>query len=133
MKLAEEKPRWFFVDEAGDPVFYGAGKKLIVETEGCSHTFSVGCLRTYDPQSIRSKLADVRVEILGDRYLKDIPSIQKSFRAFHAKDDCPEVRRMVFSALDKMDFAAQVVVGRKQESRFVSYHQRSQDGFTMIW
>jgi hypothetical protein len=88
MKQAEDKPRWYYVDEAGDPNFYGKGKKFIVGTEGCSLTFSLGFLRTYDPQAIRSKLADVRLEVLADRYLKDIPSIIKSQRAFHAKDDC---------------------------------------------
>jgi hypothetical protein len=129
MKKAEEKPRFYYVDEAGDPVFYGKGKKIIVGTEGCSKTFSVGFLRTYDPESIRSKLADVRLEILNDRYLKDIPSITKSQRAFHAKDDCPEVRRLVYSALDKMDFGVQVIVARKREFVFRTTHKGSQDHF----
>jgi len=129
MKKAEEKPRFYYVDEAGDPVFYGKGKKVIVGTEGCSKTFSVGFLRTYDPESIRSKLADVRLEILNDRYLKDIPSITKSQRAFHAKGDCPEVRKLVYSALDKMDFGVQVIVARKREFVFRTTHKGSQDRF----
>lgn len=129
MKQAEDKPRWFFVDEAGDPSFYGKGKQVIVGNEGCSRTFSVGFLRTYDPQAIRSKLADVRLEILNDRYFKDIPSIVKTQRAFHAKDDCPEVRKLVFSALDKMDFGVQVIVARKKEPFFRSMHGGSQDRF----
>jgi hypothetical protein len=115
MKHAEDKPRWFYVDEAGDPAFYGKGKKIIVGSEGCSRTFSVGFLRTYDPEAIRSKLADVRLEILNDRYLKDIPSIIKTYKAFHAKDDCPEVRKLVYATLEKMDFGVQVVVARKLE------------------
>jgi hypothetical protein len=129
MKQAEPKPRWYYVDEAGDPAFYGKGKKFIVGQEGCSKTFSVGFLRTYDPQAIRSKLAEVRLEILNDRYLKDIPSITKSLRAFHAKDDCPEVRKLVYAALDKMDFAVQVVVGRKREQTFMQVHRNSHDRF----
>src|SRR5229473_1251788 len=129
MKQADEKPRWYYVDEAGDPVIYGKGKSVIIGTEGCSRTFSVGFLRIYDPQAIRSKLVDVRLEILNDLYFKDIPSIIKTQRAFHAKDDCPEVRKLVYSALEKMDFGAQVVVGRKQESIFKGYHQSSQDRF----
>lgn len=129
MKQAEDKPRWYYVDEAGDPVFYGKGKKIIVGSEGCSRTFSVGFLRTYDPDAIRSKLADIRLEILTDRYFKDIPSIIKSQRAFHAKDDCPEVRKLVYSALDKMDFGVQVIVARKLERIFRETHQGSADLF----
>lgn len=129
MKQAEDKPRWYYVDESGDPNFYGKGKKFIVGTEGCSLTFSLGFLRTYDPQAIRSKLADVRLEVLADRYLKDIPSIIKSQRAFHAKDDCPEVRKLVYSALEKMDFAVQVVVARKREQMFRDIHKNSPDRF----
>ncbi|MGH9521618.1 MAG: DUF3800 domain-containing protein [Terriglobales bacterium] len=129
MQGAEDKPRWYFVDEAGDPAFYGKGKEIIVGREGCSRVFSVGFLRTHDPQLIRSKLADVRLEVLGDRYLKAVPSIQKSLRAFHAKDDCPEVRKLVFGAVEKMDFAVQVIVGRKVEYRFRGTHGGSQDRF----
>lgn len=129
MKQAENKPRWFFVDEAGDPTFYGKGKQVIIGHDGCSRTFSVGFLRTYDPQAIRSRLAEVRLEILDDRYLKDIPSVAKTIRAFHAKDDCPEVRKLVYAALDRMDFAVQVVLGRKHVQLFTTKHKSSQDLF----
>lgn len=129
MKQAEVKPRWYYVDEAGDPIFFSKGKGIIIGTEGCSRTFSVGFLRTYDPQAIRSKLADVRLEILNDRYLKDIPSIVRTLRAFHAKDDVPEVRKLVYEALDKMDFVAQVVVGRKRIQMFNTKHKGSADLF----
>ncbi|MGA2570963.1 MAG: hypothetical protein ABSF23_10635 [Terracidiphilus sp.] len=129
MRIPEDKSRWYFVDEAGDPTFYSSGKKLIVGMEGCSRTFSVGFLRTYDPEQIRSKLASVRLEVLNDRCLRDIPSVRKSLRAFHAKDDCPEVRKLVISALDKMDFGLQVVVARKLEWVFRTKHNGSQDAF----
>jgi hypothetical protein len=129
VKIPEDKPRWYFVDEAGDPTFYTSGKQLIIGTEGCSRTFSVGFLRTHDPQQIRSKLADIRLEVMHDRYLQDIPSVQKSLRAFHAKDDSPEVRKLVFSALDKMDFSLQIVVARKLEWLFQTRYDGSQDAF----
>jgi hypothetical protein len=129
MKLAEEKTRWFFVDEAGDPAFYGKGKKIIVGTLGCSKTFSVGFLRTFDPQQIRSKLAEVRLAVSTDRYFKDIPSVRKSLVAFHAKDDCPEIRKLVFEALEKMDFGAQIVVARKIEKVFTRAHGACPDRF----
>lgn len=127
MQQAEEKPRWYFVDEAGDPVFYAKrSKRVIVGEEGCSQTLILGFIRTYDPQQIRSKLAEVRLAVSSDRYLKDIPSVSKSLLHFHAKDDCPEVRKLVFDALDKMDFHAQVVVARKRESLFRTKYASSE-------
>lgn len=129
MKQAEERPRWFFVDEAGDPAFFAKGKKLIVGTEGCSKTLSIGSLRTYDPQAIRDKLAEIRLHIANDRYFKDIPSIAKTLRAFHAKDDVPEVRKIVYEALDTLDFGVQVIVGRKHVQLFTTKHKGSPDLF----
>jgi hypothetical protein len=130
MKQAEEKARWYYVDEAGDPAFFGKGKKLIVGNDGCSRTLSVGFLRTYDPQPIRDKLTEVRLEISNDRYFKDIPSITKTLKAFHAKDDTPEVRKIVYAALDKLEFAFQVVVGRKHVALFMGRH-KALDGETL--
>src|SRR5438105_2959257 len=127
MKQAEEKPRWFFVDEAGDPVFYAKrNRKIIVGQPGCSKTLILGFVRTYDPQQIRSKLAEVRLAISEDKYLKDIPSIKKSVIHFHAKDDCAEVRKMVFDALIKMDIRAQFIVARKLDSVFRTKYHGSQ-------
>lgn len=124
-----DQERWHFVDEAGDPNFYGKGKKIIVGTEGCSRVFLVGYFRVYDPQIIRAKLAEVRFAISNDRYLRPIPSLQKSMVAFHAKDDCPEVRYLVYSALQNIDFRAQVVVARKREEYFREVFNSSTDRF----
>ncbi|MBS1852056.1 MAG: DUF3800 domain-containing protein [Acidobacteria bacterium] len=130
MKEAEEKPRWYFVDEAGDPAFYAKrSKRVIVGEEGCSRTLILGFIRTYDPQQIRSKLAEVRLAVSTDRYLKDIPSVAKSLIHFHAKDDCPEVRKLVFDAIEKMDFHAQVVVARKREQLFRTKYGSSELAF----
>ena len=129
MKQVQDEHRFFYVDETGDPGFYGKGKRLIVGNEGCSRTFGVGFLRTPNPDVLRQRLLALRAEVATDRYLKDIPSIKKTLVSFHAKDDCPEVRRLVFGCLDKLDFAIQVVVARKVESIFIGRHGRSQDAF----
>lgn len=129
MKQPRTQHRYFYVDETGDPGFYGKGKKLIVGTEGCSRIFGVGFLRTSDPNFIRQELAGLRAALATDRYLAAIPSMQKTVHAFHAKDDCPEVRKAVFECLDKLDFSVHVVVARKLESIFKTKHQQSQDFF----
>lgn len=129
MKQAQEEHRFFYVDETGDPSFYAKGRKLIVGQEGCSRIFGVGFLRTSNPVAIRESLKELRAAIAVDRYLKNIPSLKKTLRAFHAKDDCPEVRKLVFDCLDCLEFAVQVVVARKLEPVFTTRHERSQDLF----
>jgi len=129
VRKASENPAWYFVDEAGDPAFYGAGKKIIVGTAGCSKTLSLGYLHTRDPQQIRSKLAEVRLEVSESNYLKNIPTVRRSLLAFHATDDCPEVRHLVYEALMKTDFSAQVIVARKREQHFREAFGGSQDRY----
>ena len=129
MKKTEEKTTYFFVDESGDPNFYGKGGDIIVGQEGCSRILLLGFVRVQEPEPIREQLAELRDQIARDPYLKDIPSIGKTPMAFHAKDDCPEVRMMVYKTLAKQDFAAQVVVARKTERMFRSRYKGSRDKF----
>jgi hypothetical protein len=130
MKQPDNIPRWYFVDESGDTAFYAnRSKRLIVGEEGCSRTLILGFLRTRDPQDIRGKLAEVRLAISTSKYLQGIPSVRKSLVCLHAKDDCPEVRQLVFEAIDKMSFSCQVVVARKIEGVFQRNHKGSEDHF----
>jgi hypothetical protein len=130
MRSIVDKERWYFVDEAGDLSFYAkGGEKTIVGTEGCSKVFLLGYFRVCDPQIVRAKLAEVRLAISTDRYLKSIPSLKKSLVSFHAKDDCPEVRYLVYNALQTIDFRAQIVVARKREEHFRKEFNRSENKF----
>jgi hypothetical protein len=129
MKQIFDEHRFFYVDETGDPNFYAKGKKLIVGTEGCSRTFGVGFLRTFAPDPLRERLSDLRAQLATDRYLAQIPSMKKTAIAFHAKDDCPEVRKAVFELLNHSDFLVQIVIARKLEKVFVNKHKESQDAF----
>lgn len=129
MKQPDTKQRWYFIDEAGDPAFYTKGRKIIVGTEGCSRTFSVGFLWTLDPEPIRNGLEQLRSEMAADLYLKDVPSIKKSLVAFHAKDDCAEVRQAVFKLLSQLEFRVNVIVARKNEPDFRKHFDCSQDKY----
>lgn len=118
MKKPIEGEHWYFVDETGDPVFYDERGNLIVGTEGCSPILGIGFIETDQPSEIRHAIADLHNQIAEDKYLRSIPSIVKSNRAFHAKDDAPEVRYFVYQALAGMNFKAQFVVARKIERVF---------------
>lgn len=130
MKQAEDKPRFFYVDEAGDTAFYAKrSKRIIIGEDGCSRTLIMGYVRAYDPQPIRDALTNLRAEVAKDKYLKDIPSIKKTLFHFHAKDDCPEVRKMVYETISGFYIRAQFIVARKIESLFASKYSGSQANF----
>ena len=129
MKVTEQKIAYYFVDESGDPNFYGKGGDIIVGKPGCSRVLLLGFVRVEEPQTIRNSLAELRNKISHDQYLKDVPSIRKTLTAFHAKDDCPEVRMMVYKTLAQQEFAIQVIVARKIEKMFRSRYQGSRDKF----
>ncbi|OGO34052.1 MAG: hypothetical protein A2Z16_17015 [Chloroflexi bacterium RBG_16_54_18] len=125
MKKPREGEHWYFVDETGDPVFYDSRGNLIVGQEGCSPIMGIGFVETADPVTIRRALAELHDHISADQYLKAIPSIHKTNRAFHAKDDAPEVRYLVYQTLANLDFKAQFVVARKIERVFRnSFHAK---------
>jgi len=97
----------FFVDEAGDPTLFDAKGRILVGQEGCSKNFILGKLDVGDPAALDAALAALRLDLLADPYLKRVPSKQtkrgKTARAFHARDDVPEVRREGFKLLLRFD------------------------------
>lgn len=123
MKKAEGKTTYFFVDEAGDPVFYDKRGRFIVGEEGCSKILMLGFICTDRPEPLRKAILSLKEEIKKDKYLEKIPSIHKTLNAFHAKDDCPEVREKVFKLILKLDFKAEFIVARKIEAIFKKRHQ----------
>lgn len=129
MKKTEDKKQYFFVDEAGDPTFYNKYGKLIVGSEGCSKTLLIGLIRTSGPDSLRKAIFKLREEIKQDKYLENIPSIEKTLISFHAKDDSPEVREKFYKLISGLDFKAEFVVARKIESVFKSRHKGKENVF----
>ncbi|MFC1807929.1 DUF3800 domain-containing protein [Candidatus Omnitrophota bacterium] len=118
MKEPKREKTYYFVDEAGDPVFYNRRGEFIVGREGCSIIFMLGFVETTDPKMIRQELQKLREKVNKDPYLKDIPSLKKSLRHFHATDDCPEIRQEVYRLLKTLSFKAQFVIARKTERVF---------------
>ena len=120
MKEPIEGTNWFFVDESGDATFYDPRGHVIVGQPGCSSILILGFIETIEPISIRQAVQALHAEIRADAYLQTIPSIDRTNKAFHAKDDSPEIRHLVFNSISKMDFKAQFVVARKNERMFHS-------------
>lgn len=129
MRDTEEKTVWFFVDEAGDSTFYDRHGRFIVGEEGCSSILLLGFLQTEKPAQIRRALEQTRQQLASDPYLEGIPSMEKTLRAFHAKDDVPEVRQAVYKTLQDLPFRCQFIVARKQEGTFQKTFQGKESAF----
>ena len=106
--MTESQPQSFrtchyFVDEAGDGTLFNKRKQTVVAREGCSRCFILGVLEVVDPVRLDEELESLRSNLRADPYLAKVPSMQperrKTALAFHAKDDCAEVRREVYRVL----------------------------------
>jgi hypothetical protein len=109
--------RHYYVDESGDPVLFDARGNVIVGKSGCSRYFFMGLLSVFSPASLESDLKALHKSLLADPYFKAKPSFlernRKTFFAFHAKDDLPEVREQVFNLLAKHQFKFFAVIKDK--------------------
>jgi hypothetical protein len=113
LKQIEDKINWFFVDESGDTTFYDRDGIYIVNSPGCSPVLIMGFVTCQVPKLIRDELKQLRERLIADPYLQGICSLEKTKIAFHAKDDCSEVRQAVFKLIATLDIKAQIVVARK--------------------
>lgn len=129
MKTPKDGSNYFFVDESGDPTFYDRRGNLIVGREGCSPILLLGLIETQNPEPIRQGLLQLQQAITNDPYFRDVPSMEKTRIAFHAKDDLPEVRFQVYKLLSTFEFKAQFVVARKIEQVFRNNFRASERQF----
>ncbi|TGL58687.1 hypothetical protein EHQ58_10240 [Leptospira ognonensis] len=84
-------------------------------------------------QVIRNEILELQSQVQKDSYYKSIPSIQKREKTggyyFHATDDIPEVRKLFFDYIKKLDLSFEAVVARKITEIFVAKHNRKEDEF----
>jgi hypothetical protein len=123
-----------FLDEAGDTTFYGKGKISVIGNEGSSHCFILGMLKINEPlDEVRNKVVDLQQSIADDSYFEGIPSIEKKKATYgyflHAKDDLPEVRKMVFDLIKTIDCSFETVVGRKIPALYEKKHNGKEAEF----
>ena len=129
MKSPVSGKTWFFVDESGDPTFFDRRGNLIVGQPGCSPILILGFIETQNPKNLRKTLSQLQDEIINDPYFANIPSIKKTATSFHAKDDTPEVRYLVYKTLAQLDFKAHFIVARKVERVFRNNFQANESEF----
>lgn len=123
-----------FLDEAGDTAFYGKGKRLILGQRGVSLAFGIGMVKLYDDISaVRNNIIRLQKQVEDDNYLNIIPSINKKIDSggffFHATDDPPEVRQIMYRFVKSLNCSLEMVVARKIPGIFTYKHNNKEAEF----
>lgn len=131
--MSEQKfhKKYLFIDESGDPVFYGNRKKLLVGTEGFQPYLIIGMIETSDRKALRKAVVRFMDNIKTDRLYNSIPSINSDKGWFvHARGDHPEIRAKFFELLRSIDgFKAHIVVAKKELNIFNRKHNNNPTEF----
>lgn len=109
---------YIFIDESGDPVFYGNRKKLLVGQEGYQPYLIIGLIETADRIKLRKAVLSFIKSIKADPMYNSIPSIASNENWYvHARGDHPEIRAKFFEMIRNLSgFKAHVVIAKKQLS-----------------
>ena len=98
----------YHVDEAGDGVLFGPKGRDRLQDPDANRFFMLGMASCADDARVAAQLDGLRVTLLAHPLYAGIPSMQaaarKTARAFHAKDDHPEVRARCFELIATLDF-----------------------------
>jgi hypothetical protein len=124
----------YFLDEAGDPSFYGKGKTIIIGQQGVSLCYILGMIRfNTDLNIIRKQVIELQKEIETNPYFKNIGSVEKKKKKhgfyFHATDDMPDVRMKFFELLNTLECSFDAVAGTKIPSLYVKKHNANPNEF----
>lgn len=124
-----DEPEHRFLDEAGDTTFYAKGGLAAIGVQpGVSLCFLLGMVKlNQELPSVRQQVQELQLKVSADPYFREIPSIQKKKAApggyyFHATDDPPEVRKIVFEYINSLEISFEAAVGRKIPSLFARKH-----------
>ena len=125
------RKKYLFIDESGDPAFYGNRKKLLVGAEGFQPYLIVGMVETFNRKALRKAVLSFMEKIRQDRLYNSIPSINVVKGWFvHARGDHPEVRAKFFELLRQLDgYIAHIVLARKDLTIFNKKHNNNPTEF----
>jgi hypothetical protein len=123
--------KYLFIDESGDPVFYGNRKKLLIGTEGFQPYLIIGMIETDNRKVLRKAVVDFIDDIKSDNLYNSIPSITTRKGWFvHARGDHPEIRAKFFELLRNLEgYKAHIVIARKSLNIFSQKHNNNPTEF----
>jgi hypothetical protein len=124
----ERNPKkYLFIDESGDPDFYGNRKKLLVGSDGFQPYLILGMIETSDRKKLRKAVIAFMKNIKSDDLYNSIPSIASDKGWYvHARGDHPEIRAKFFELLRGLEgFKAHIVIAKKDLSIFNRKHNNN--------
>jgi hypothetical protein len=131
LSMSEIIKRYLFIDESGDPVFYGNRKKLLVGTSGFQPYLIIGMIETGDRKSLRRSVVNFMDKIKADNLYNSIPSVihEKGWYV-HARGDHPEIRAKFFELLRNLEgYEAHVIIAKKNIDIFNRKHNNNPTEF----
>lgn len=123
--------KYIFIDESGDPDFYGSKKRLLVGTEGFQPYLIIGMIETPNRKALRKAVVNFMKNIKNDVLFNTIPSIatEKGWYV-HARGDHPEVRLKFFEFLRELEgFKVHIAIARKDLTIFNRKHNNNPSEF----
>jgi Protein of unknown function (DUF3800) len=118
----------YFVDEAGDPIVFGKNKSTRIGTNGASRFFLIGLLEIENPSLLTHELEKLRGDFLSNDKLNKLPGMRPedglTAEKFHASDDHPIIRRLVYSFLNAYKGIKFTCVIKDKKSVFEYIRQR---------
>lgn len=122
---------YLFIDESGDPVFYGNRKKLLVGSGGFQPYLIIGMIETTNRKALRKAVVDFMNNIKADSLYNSIPSIATNKGWYvHARADHPEIRAKFFELLRSLQgYKAHIVIAKKDLNIFNRKHNNNPKEF----
>jgi hypothetical protein len=129
--MQEQTTKYIFIDESGDPTFYGSGKRLLVGTPGFQPYLIIGMIETSNRKALRKKVIEFMDSIKSDVLYNTIPSVNTKKEWYvHARVDHPEIRIKFIELLRQLpDYKAHIVIARKDLSIFNRKHNNNPSEF----
>ncbi len=120
---------YLFIDESGDPNFYGARHKLLVGEPGYQPLLLVGMIETEDRKLLRKAILNFQNELEIDPLYKSLHSIKPGWY-LHAIEDHPDIRTKFIDFLRNIDgYRTFIVICRKDIIRFEKKHHNNPSEF----
>ena len=122
---------YLFIDESGDPVYYGNRKKLLAGIAGFQPYFIIGMIETDNRKALRKAVVNFMDSIKADSLYNSIPSIATDKGWYvHARGDHPEIRAKFFELLRNLEgYKAHIVIAKKDLNIFNRKHNNNPTEF----
>ncbi len=132
--MPDHKPiykTYFFIDESGDPVFYGNHKKILSGTKGFQPYLIIGMIETTNRKVLRKAVMGFINNIKADSLYNTISSVAVDKNWYvHARNDHPEIRAKFFELIRNIKgYKAHIVIAKKDLGIFNSNHNNDPTKF----